>query len=248
LKGTDDAVLALRLRRDWPENLAAMPIQIFLNDQLVGEPKLSAKFEVLTFPISNALLKGRTRNQIRFSCSTYSPAQLGLSDDVRELGFMIHSLKLQLRTPISSEHPYRLDFGAQSDEVDGKLTDFYPKESASFRWSGPVAQIVVDRPLAPGQDLKVSIRAMKSSPNPAFKQFLTVSVNARDVGQTELLDRWDEFKTYDFPISKTVPRSRQTVVAIKVNPPWTPGNGDTYTDDWRTLGCAVDWLNIAAMK
>jgi hypothetical protein len=248
LEGKDDAVLALRLRRDVPENLAAVPIQIFLNDQLVGKPKLSPKFEVVTFPISSALLKNSARNQIRFSAGTYTPAQLGLSNDVRELGFMIHSLKLQLLTPISPEHPYRLDFGAQSDEVDGKLTDFYPKEPASFRWSGPVAQVVVDRSLAPGQDLKVSLRVMKSSPNPAFKQFLTVSVNGTDIGRAELLDRWDEFKTYDFSIPKTVPRSPQTIVAIKVNPPWTPASSDTYTDDWRTLGCAVDWLKIAAVK
>jgi len=246
--GKDDAILALRLRRDVPENLGAMPIRVFLNDQLVGEPKLSPKFQVVTFPISKALLKGRTSNQIRFSSSTYSPAQLGISDDVRELGFMIHSLKLQLLTPISPEHPYALDLGSQSDEVDAKLENFYPKEPASFRWSGPAAQVVVERPLALGPNLKTSIRALKSSPNPAFRQFLTVSVNGRDLGQVEMLDRWDEFRTYDFPIPKEAPRSPQTVIAIKVSPPWTPARGDTYTDDWRALGCALDWLKIEGMK
>ena len=248
LKASDDAILSLRLRRDVPANVAGTPIQVFFNDRLIGEPKLSPKFEVFAFPISNLLLKDRTRNEIRFSSSTYSPARLGMSDDIRELGFMVHSLKLQLLTPITPQHPYFLDFGAQSDEVDGKLTGFYPREAASFRWSGPAAQIVLDRPLAADPDLKISIRALKSSPNPSFKQFLNVSVNGKEVGQAELLDKWDEFRTYDFPIPKTAPRSTQTTVAIKVNPPWNPSGSDTYTDDWRTLGCAVDWLKITAAK
>jgi hypothetical protein len=248
LEGRDDAVLSLRVRREVPENLAATPIQVFFNDQMVGEPKLSPKFEVISFPISNAQLRGRGGNQIRFSANTYNPARLALGDDVRELGFMIHSLKLQLRTPISAAHPYALDFGAQSDEVDGRLADFHPKEPGSFRWSGPAAQVVVDRPLAPGQDLKISVRALKSSPNPVFRQFLKVAVNRKDVGQTELLDRWDQFRTYDFPIPPGVPRSPQTVIVMTVSPPWTPTRSDTYTDDWRKLGCAVDWLKITAMK
>jgi hypothetical protein len=107
---------------------------------------------------------------------------------------------------------------------------------------------VLDRPLAAEPDLKISIRTLKSSPNPSFRQFLSVSVNGKEIGRAELLDKWDEFRTYDFPIPKGVPRFPQTTVAIKVNPPWTPGRIDTYTDDWRTLGCALDWLKIVATK
>jgi hypothetical protein len=246
LKGSDDAILVVRLRRDVPENVAGTPMQEF-STTVIGGRNVS-QFEVFAFPISNLLLKDRTTNEIRFSSSTYSPARLGMSDDIRELGFMVHSLKLQLLTPITPQHPYFLDFGAQSDEVDGKLTGFYPREAASFRWSGPVAQIVLDRPLAADPDLKISIRALKSSPNPSFKQFLNVSVNGKEVGQAELLDKWNEFRHHDFPIPKTTPRSTQTTVAIKVNPPWNPSGSDTYTDDWRTLGCAVDWLKITAAK
>ncbi len=248
LKGRENAVLRMRLRREVPGKLAQEPIKIFLNHRLVGEPKLSRQFEVLEFPVANALFRGRDRNTIQFSSSTYNPARSGMSNDTRELGFMVHSLKLQLLAPVSSLHPYFLDVGAQSDEVDGKLIGFYAREPASFRWIEPVARVELARPLEPASELKLSLRALKASPIAGFKQFLSVSINGRIIGRTELVDHWDEFRTYDFSVPRAMPDSPKTVVELEVNPPWHPASSDIYTDDWRPLGCAVDWLKISGKQ
>jgi len=247
LKGSEDALLSMRLRREVPRILDEDPVNIFFKHRLVGEPRLSPRFEVVAFPIPNPLFHGRPKNIIEFSSSTYSPARSGVSDDVRELGFMVHSVKLQLLASVSSDHPYFLDFGAESDELDGNLIGFYPKEPASFRWSQPEAQVVLPRGLSAGSDLKISIRALKSSPDPSFKQSLNVAVNGKAIGRAELLDRWDTFRSYDFLIPREIPRSPQTVISLKVSSPWKPASGDVYSDDWRTLGCAVDWVRISGM-
>jgi hypothetical protein len=86
---------------------------------------------------------------------------------------------------------------------------------------------------------------LKASPIAGFRQFLNVSIKGRNIGRTELLDHWDEFKTYDFSIPKAIPFSPKTVVALEINPPWHPTSSDVYTDDWRPLGCAIDWLKIS---
>jgi hypothetical protein len=248
LKGSEDALLLMRLRRDVPGSLAEDPIKIFFNTRLVGEPRLSRRFEVVALPIPNPLFHGMSKNIIEFSSSTYSPARSGVGDDIRELGFMVQSVKLQLLAPVSADHPYFLDFGGDSDELDGKLTGFYAKEPASFRWSLPEAQVVLPRALSAKSDLKISIRALKSSPDPDLRQSLVVAVNGRAVGRAELLDRWDSFRSYDFLIPREIPRSAQTVISLNVTSPWKPSSGDVYSDDWRSLGCAIDWLKIAGAE
>jgi hypothetical protein len=245
LKGSEDALLLLRLRRELPVKLAGEPVKIFFNNRLVGEPRLSPQFQVVEFPVPNSLFHARAVNTIRFSSGTYNAARSGSSNDTRDLGFMVHWLKLQLLTPVSSQHPYSLDVGAQSDEIDAKLIGFYPREPASFRWCEPVARVELARPFEPGSDLKLSLRALKASPIAGFRQFLNVSINGRNIGRTELLDHWDEFRTYHFLIPKTMPYSPKTVIALEVNPPLHPASSDVYTDDWRPLGCAVDWLKIS---
>src|SRR5207247_6184385 len=127
-------------------------------------------------------------------------------------------LKLQSLAPITAHHPYFLDFGAQSDLVDGQLTGFYGREPGSYRWTEPKAQVILPTQLAAEPDLKISLRAVKSCPDPNFKQFLTLSVNDVDIGKTELFGTWDEFKVYQFLIPKSARGRPNTVIKIRVVP------------------------------
>ncbi|PYV40353.1 MAG: hypothetical protein DMG06_20515, partial [Acidobacteria bacterium] len=244
LDGSQGATLFLRLRRQAPESVALLPIRISFNGNPVGESKPSSRFEVTKYNIPRALLNGKEPNRIEFSCSTFNPARLGSSDDFRELGFMLHSVNLQSEAPINASLPYWLDFGNETDAVDGELRGFYAKEPVSYRWIEPAAQVLVSRPLAAEPGLEITLRAVKSCPDPNLRQFLVLSVNGVDVGKKELLDRWDDFRIYNFSIPKEVPRLPSTVIRIRVDPPWIPKSTDYYTDDWRALGCGIDWLRI----
>ncbi|PYV84811.1 MAG: hypothetical protein DMG05_23905 [Acidobacteria bacterium] len=245
IEAAHDAVLLLRLRQDFPRGIIPAPVRIFFNERLIDESKPSSKFEVIKCAVPRSLLNLGGKNKIAFSSSTFCPARLG-GDDIRELGFMVHYIKLQSLTPITRYHPYSLDLGAESDVVDGQLTGFYGREPGSYRWTEPKAEVIVPRPLGPEPELEISLRAAKSSPDRNFKQFLTLSVNDVDVRETELLGTWDEFKVYHFRIPKSARGSPNTAIMVRAVPPWIPKSTDYYTDDWRTLGCAIDWLKIGA--
>ena len=89
----------------------------------------------------------------------------------------------------------------------------------------------------------VRVRAVKSCPDPGFKQYLKVTLNGTSLGERELVGTGDQFSVYDFPIGQVPPVPGATVIGIRVVPPWNPNQAGASVDR-RTLGCAIDWVRI----
>ena len=243
LPASHDGLLLLRWRQVLPDGVPSMPVRVSLNGDPIGEAQPHLIFEVSQWRIPRPLLNREGKNVIQFSSNAYSPARQG-GEDIRELAFMLNYVKLQILAPITVSRPYAVDFGAGSDVLDAGLSGFYGRERNSYRWAGPTSQVTLPLPLAPDPAMEVSLGAMKASPDPNLKQFLALSLNGIQIGKQELVGGWGEFRTYHFAIPSGVPPSRNTVIKIAVTPHWTPGSTDYYTDDWRILGCAIDWLKI----
>jgi hypothetical protein len=240
-----DATLFLRLGRDLPPGVSSTPIKISFNRQLIGEPRLSTEFQEISWLIPRSLLNVGGRNELAFTSDTFSPALATGNTDTRELGFMLDCVKLMSNAPITHSQPYFVDLGAESDAIDCELQGFYGKEPESYRWTASQAELRIPLPLDLRQEneFEISLRAVKSCPDAHFRQHLAISLNDIDLGQTELLGTGNEFGTYRFPVPKKAGLLQHPVIKIRVTPAWNPKRAG-YSNDWRTLGCAIDWLKL----
>jgi hypothetical protein len=245
INSSRDAILFLRLGQDLPQGVSSTPIKVFFNRQLIAEPRLSSEFQRMEWVIPRPLLNAGGKNELAFTSGTFSPARVMGSTDRRELGFMLDCIKLLSNAPMTDSHPYFVDLGAESDVIDCELRGFYGKEPESYRWTASQAELRIPLPLdlRQGYEFEISLRAVKSCPDAHFKQYLALSLNDIDLGQTELLGAGNAFKTYHFPVPKKTQFLQHPVIKIRVTPAWNPKRAG-YSDDWRTLGCAIDWLKL----
>lgn len=240
-----DAILTIRLAQDFPEKLRPSPAKIFFNGNQIAGRQFSSEFETLHSDIPKAWLNSQQRNRVVFESNTYSPVQLGNSEDQRELGLMIDGLKLQSAEPVSESNPLSLDLGGEADALAATLAGFFGREPASYRWTGPQAEVRLPVAIAPKKALRLSVRAVKSCPDPAFRQWLSVSLDGVLAGKVELVGTGTEFKVYEFMLLGRSVYPRRSLIQLSVTPPWNPSHAGSSADS-RTLGCAVDWIEIAA--
>ena len=243
INNSTDALLILRLGQDLPQSVELGPARIFFNGKSIAEARFRGKLRVVKYSLPRSLLNLKGVNKVEFVTPTFSPAGHGFSEDKRELGLMLDSLKLQSLMPISHTNPYQVNLSSELGDVDGDLSGFYLRGSDRYRWAEPVARIDLPVALKDDEELQLVVRAVKSCPDPGFHQTLTVSLDAKELGSMELTGVGDQFDSYRFPIPRNLKRSRTPSVELRVDPPWTPKNSGQSVD-WRTLGCAVDWVRI----
>ena len=208
----------------------------------MAERRLPRRFEVIRWPIPGAWLNLNGKNTISFDSSSHSPAERGLSDDRRQLGLMVDGVKLETLAPVSGTHPFFLNVGSEQDTLDADLSGFYSRDRDSYRWTEAQAQVKLTAPLNATRPLRLVVRAVKSCPDASFRQWISVSVDGRAAGRTELLGTGMEFREYSFMLQPGT-KSRRPVIEIAVQPPWNPAKAGGSADS-RTLGCAIDWMRI----
>jgi hypothetical protein len=240
-----DALLVLRLGRDFPESYGQVRARILFNNALIAEEECKGRLHVVKYRIPRSLLNREGSNQVRFLTPTVVPSNIAGTDDRRELGLMLDSLILLPLTPLSEAESYRIDLASELGDVEADLSGFCLRHNDPYRWSAPVARLVLPLPLPAQAGSTVAVRAAKSCPDPHVHQFLTVSVDGVDLGRTELLGAGKEFKVYSFKTPKSAPRSANPVIELKVDPPWTSDAAGKVVD-FETLGCAVQWVQINA--
>ncbi len=238
-----DALLIMRLGQDLPEHLDLGPARVLLNGRLLAETSFRGKLHVVTYPVPRNFLNRGQKNLIEFHTRTFNPARQGLSDDKRELGIMLDSVRLQSRIAISSRNPYRVSLSSESGDVDGILSGFYWRGADLYRWTEPVARISLPVPISTDEELSLSIRAVKSCPDPERRQVLTVGLDGVEIGKAEFQGVGDQFRIYSFRIPQKMPRTSSPLIELRVDPAWTPKSAGESVD-WRSLGCAVDWVRI----
>jgi len=243
LQAEGSAILSLSLAQDCPEKLNPSPARILFNDKLIAEPRLTPRFEVMRWEIPKGLLNPHARNQLSFTSSTYSPVQLGNSEDQRELGIMVDGVKLQSAEPISLSNPLQLDLGSEGDVLDGDLAGFFGREPGSYRWTEPESEVRLPVPVDSRKPLRLSLRAVKSCPDPAFRQWLSLNLDGAMLGKAELMGTGMEFRVYEFSLPQRPAAGAHSVIRLTVDPPWNPAQAGHSTDS-RTLGCAIDWIKI----
>jgi hypothetical protein len=236
-----EGILSLSLAQDFPQPLAS-PVRMHFNGHLVAERRLPRRFEVIRWPIPGVWLNMRGKNIVAFDSATHSPGENGLSDDRRQLGLMVDGVKLETLTPISSSHPFLLNIGSEQDTLDADLSGFFSRDRDSYRWTEAQAEVKLTTPLDTTRSLRLVVRAVKSCPDASFRQWISVSVDGRMAGRTELLGTGMEFREYPFTLQPGA-NSRQPVIQIAVQPPWNPAEAGGSSDS-RTLGCAIDWIRI----
>ena len=241
LTAASEGVLSLSLAQDFPQPLAS-PARIHFNGHLMDERRLPRRFEVIRWPIPGAWLNLNGKNIIAFDSATHSPGENGLSDDRRQLGLMVDGVKLETLTPISATHPLLLDVGSEQDALDADLSGFFSRDRDSYRWTEAQAEVKLMAPLDTTKSLQLVVRAVKSCPDASFRQWISVSVDGRMAGRTELLGTGMEFQEYPFTLHPGA-NSRRPVIQIAVQPAWNPAKAGDSADS-RTLGCAIDWIRI----
>jgi hypothetical protein len=241
------AILSLRLAQDFPEKLHPSPVGIRFNERLIAEPRLMPRLEVLRWEIGADLLNLHERNQLSFTSSTYSPAQLGNSEDQRELGIMVDGVKLQSAEPISTSNPLLLDLGSEGDALDADLAGFFGREPDSYRWTEAEAEVRLPVAVDTRTPLLLSLRAVKSCPDPGLRQWLSLSLDGAMLDKVELVGTGTQFLVYEFRLPQRPVPSGRSVIRLTVDPPWNPAQVG-HSLDRRTLGCAVDWIRIDGNK
>ena len=241
LEAANDGVLSLSLAQDFPQPLAS-PARIYFNGHLVAERRLPRQFEVVRWPIPRAWLNLNGKNIVAFDSATHSPGENRLGDDRRQLGLMVDGVKLATLTPISVTHPLLLKVGSEQATLDADLSGFFSRDRDSYRWTEAKAEVKLVAPLDRTRPLRLVIRAVKSSPDASLRQWMSVSVDGREIGRTELLGTGVEFREYPFTLQPGT-NSQQPVIQIAVQPTWNPAKAGGSAD-FRTLGCAIDWIRI----
>ena len=237
----------MRLGQDLPEGVRLGHAKVLFNGKLIADEQFRGMLHNVNYSIPRSLLNLQGANKVEFVTPTFSPARHGLSDDKRELGLMLDSMLLQSLRPIGSANPYQVNLGSELGDVEGDLTGFYLRVADRYRWTEPVATIRLPVPLENDQEMILSLRAVKSSPDPGFRQRMSVSVDGRAIGSAEFVGVGDQFKVYQFPLPRNLPRSQLPSIEIRVEPSWTPKSSGQSVD-WRTLGCALDWVRIGGNR
>jgi len=245
LRVDDDARLTLRLAQKVPAGTACLPVRVLFNRQPVIEQTLSEKFEVIhcRIPKGNLNRSHTGENGITLESASYIPANAAPNDDQRQLGIMVEGIRLESLSPISKAGPFMLDVGDEADLLQAGLSGFYERDRDSYRWSGPVAEVRLPARLDLAGGLRLSLRALKSCQDPAFRQWLTAELDGQVLGKTELVGTGTDFKVYEFPLPSKLASTSQPIVRLSVVPAWNP-NQRGVSIDTRTLGCAVDWIRI----
>ncbi|MSO23722.1 MAG: hypothetical protein EXQ58_10850 [Acidobacteria bacterium] len=241
LTAANEGVLSLSLAQDLAPGLASAA-RIHFNGHLVAERRLPRRFEVIRWPIPEAWLNLNGKNTISFDSAIHSPSEDGLSDDRRQLGLVVDGVKLETLTPISATHLFLLNVGSEQDTLDADLSGFFSRDRDSYRWTEAQAEVKLTAPLNTTGPLRLVVRAVKSCPHASFRQWLSVSVDGRAAGRTELLGTGWEFREYAFTLPPGA-SSQQPVIQIAVQPAWNPAKAGGSADS-RTLGCAIDWIRI----
>ena len=241
LTAANEGVLSLSLAQDFPQPLAS-PARIHFNGHLVAERRLPRRFEVIRWPIPGAWLNLNGKNTLSFDSAIHSPAENGRSDDRRQLGLMVDGVKLETLSAISASHPLLLNLGSEQDTLDADLSGFFSRDRDSYRWTEAQAEVKLTSPLDTTRPRRLVVRAVKACPDASFRQWISVSVDGRAAGRTELLGAGMEFREYPFTLQPGA-SSRRPVIQIAVEPAWNPAKAGGSADS-RTLGCAIDWIRI----
>lgn len=241
IDGSYPAVLIARLARPDLGAATETPVRIRFNGQDLGEVELSPRFKDYKIPIGRSQLARGERNRVEFLSHSFNPSALGGREDARDLGFMLDCIKLQSLVPMGGARAYQVDFGAECDGT--QRLDFYPTEAGEYSWSGIAPSLVWPFPLDPLQNYRLVIRTVKSNPDPAFRQFLTVWVNGVKLDTRELIGVGDQFRNYAFPISPRAVDRQAPTIHIRVRPVWNPSLAGASLD-YRNLGSAVQWIRI----
>jgi len=238
-----ETIFLMSARQEFPDGRSALPLEIYLNDMLLGHCALSPEPKVYRFKIPAGLVTKGKANQVRFHSDTFSPAAWGISPDTRQLGFILDYLKLGSFSEPGMKSGFFVDLGTASDVQQCLLEGFYERVQGAYRWTAPEAILTISPPLAYVSGQSIRIRTVKSCPVGEFKQFLNVTLNGVTLGQRELVGVGDQFSVIEFPIAQVPQAPGATSIRISVVPPWNPNKAGVSVDR-RTLGCAIDWVKI----
>ena len=241
IDATYPAVLIARLARPDAGAATESPVRVHVNGHDLGPLQLSPRFNEYKIPITRSQLAQGERNLVEIRTQSFNPSAMGYGADTRDLGFMLDCLKLQSQVPMGGTRAYQVEFGAECEGIE--RNDFYPVEADGYSWTGVAPSLVWPVPLNPGENYQLVIRTVKSSPNPKFRQFLTVWVNEVRLDTKELIGVGDQFREYAFPVSPEALDQQPARIRFRVRPNWNPSLAGASAD-YRNLGCAVQWIRV----
>lgn len=240
IDASQPAVLILRMARPNIGPAAQTPVRVLLNSHdlgLIQSPPVFKDYKIQV--VASQLARGKN-NRVEFLSDTFNPAASQAGEDNRDLGFMLDCVKLQALTPTTG-FPYQIDFDTECNGI--QVDDFYPTEGTGFSWTGLSPSLIFPISIDTDQTYQVVMKAVKSNPDPEYRQFLTVWVNDVKLGTQEMFGTGDQFRKYSFTIAPEALDSQPAVIRFQVRPPWNPGlAGESL--DYRNLGCAVQWIRV----
>ena len=241
IDATYPAVLFARVARPDAGSATESPIRIRLNGHDLGPLRLSRRFSNYNIPIDRSQLAQGERNLVEFQSQTFNPPASGTGGDTRNLGFMLDSIGLQSLVPMGGARAYQVEFGVESERI--QRTDFYAAEADGYSWTGSAPSLVWPVSLDPGKNYRLVIRAVKSNPDPRFRQFLTVWINDVKLDTRELIGVRTQFRNYTFAISREALDRQMPTIRMRVHPIWNPSLSGVSSDR-RNLGCAIEWIRV----
>jgi hypothetical protein len=178
-----DAWLLLRLSRPAPLQAPKATLGISFNQTKIGDHLLSASPEAMWLQIPRRLIRAAAANRLEFATTAFNLARLGVSPDVRELGFKLESVQVQSGG--------RFDWDLQ-DGRETNLSGFYGLErddkNRDFRWTSGIASLDVP-PLDDSNNFQLSLSVGLNLPRGVKPPSLQVFINHHFLGEKQLSEK-----------------------------------------------------------
>ena len=247
IDASQPAVLIARLARPSVGAATRTPIRVLLNGHDLGPIQLSRRFKDYNLPIAQSQLARGKSNLVEFLSDSFNPAASQAGADKRNLGFMLDCVRLKALMPVTGSNLYQVGFNFDTECSGIQVNDFYPPEGTGLSWTGLSPSLTFPMLIDTRQTYQVVLRAVKSNPDPEYRQFLTVWVNEVELETKEMIGTGDQFREYSFAIPPEALNSQPVMIRFQVRPTWNPSLAGE-SSDIRNLGCALQWIRIESRE
>ncbi len=247
IDASQPAVLIARMARPAIGAVGESPVRVLLNGHDLGPIQMSPIFKDHYIQIPEPQLARGENNRLEFLSDSFNPAASQAGADKRNLGFMLDCVRLKALTPVTGSSAFQVRFNFDTECSGIQVNDFYPPEGTGFSWTGLSPSLVFPMPIDSRQTYQVVFRAVKSNPDPEYRQFLTVWVNEVELETKEMIGTGDQFREYSFAIPPEALNSQPVMIRFQVRPTWNPSLAGE-SSDIRNLGCALQWIRIESRE
>jgi hypothetical protein len=236
--------LTARLKAFLPRQLPRQRIRVLVNRQLAGEWILEGDaFEDVSLIIPERLFSELEQTVLTFETpDATSPKALGLSDDIRSLGFCLNSITLDRATNVRRyEWGEVLRFGTEGNAQPFQTSGWaVPEPGISWNDGGrAILDLLVSRPTTKPLTLRASLKPFIAGSRK--EQRVRVIANGEQIGEWRL--RTDDFRSVSARIPARLIKEQRVRLVFETPDATSPAELGVSPDE-RRLAIALESLQL----